>query len=210
VAQQAQVPQEPTQQPPAVGRQSPLFDPADPISIARALKENEAAAIDHVAQTVFALRPEELQALEADVAGTVPKLLAKVMVTTQQQVLSQLGRFVPMMIQRHQEVVQRHTASVGEFYKAWPQIEQAKHDLVVREMGAQYRQMNPNATTAKMIQDLGPFVMMRLGIPLTGQVLAPRQNAPAAAQQPFVPAGPGSVGHQTPIEPGAYDYLGGQ
>lgn len=207
VAQQAQGPQDPAQQ-----SQRPLFDPADPISIARALKENEVAAIDHVASTVFALRPEELQALEQDVAGMVPKLLAKVLVTAQQQTLSQLGRFMPMMIQRHQEVIQRHTASVNEFYKAWPAIDQTKHDLVVREMGARYRQMNPNATTAQMIKDLGPFVMMRVGIPLTGQALAPQRAAPVAAavQTPFVPAGPGSVGLNAPAEAGQYDYLGGQ
>lgn len=207
VAQQAQGPQDPAQQ-----SQRPLFDPADPISIARALKENESAAIDHVASTVFALRPEELTALEQDVAGMVPKLLAKVLVTAQQQTLSQLGRFMPMMIQRHQEVIQRHTASVNEFYKAWPAIDQTKHDLVVREMGARYRQMNPNATTAQMIKDLGPFVMMRVGIPLTGQTLAPAKAAPVAAavQTPFVPAGPGSVGLNAPAEAGQYDYLGGQ
>ena len=59
--------------------QGPQYNPADPLSLARALQENEAEAIEHVAKTMFALSPEDIGALEADVAGTVPKLLAKVM-----------------------------------------------------------------------------------------------------------------------------------
>lgn len=200
--------QAPAQQPAAAS--SPLFDPADPISLARALSENESAAIEHVAQTMFQLSPEDIGALEADVAGTVPKLLAKVVVKTNQQMLAQLGRIVPIMIGRHQEMVQRHTLNEGQFYKAWTQLDPAKHGTLVRELGAQYRRMNPDASLEKMIQDLGPFVLMRAGLPLTGAALTPQAQPAAQPSQPaaFVPAGPGAVGHQTAAEPGTYDFLG--
>ena len=85
---------------PTTAAEPEKFDPADPISLARGLDENREAAIEHLAQTVFKLEPKELEELEVDVAGTVPKLLAKAVVFAQTQFLTQLSRVVPLMIQR--------------------------------------------------------------------------------------------------------------
>src|SRR5678816_1152253 len=161
VPPQPMVQQTPGQQdtPPAPAASGPQYDPADPASLARALRENEAAAIEHVAQTMFTLSPEDIGALEADVAGTVPKLLARVMVRAQQQMFTLLSQFVPPMIQRQQEVQKRQAGHEDAFYKAWPNLDRAKHGDLVKSWGASYRKMHPDKPTSEMIQDLGKMAV---------------------------------------------------
>ena len=192
--------------------QGPQYNPADPLSLARALQENEAEAIEHVARTMFALSPEDIGALEADVAGTVPKLLAKVMVRAQQQSFTLLSRFVPPMIQQHNEVLKRQIGHEDAFYKAWPSLDKTKHGALVQRYGAMYRQTNPDVPTEKMIQELGRMVSALAGVPIgTGAPAAATTNgaSPPIPKTPgFVPAQPGAVGHSPSPEPGAYDFLG--
>lgn len=219
-------PQQPTGQPTAVqpgvptptdtsaAASRPHLDPGDPITLARALVEHEAAAIEHTAQSLFTLSNEEVEALETDVVGTIPKLLAKVAVKVQQQQLAQLSRIVPMMIERHARVTQRHTANEDKFYQAWPGLDRSKHGDVVRKYGAVYRAMNPQATLDKMIADLGPMVMMAAGVQPGQSVQPSRQGNGAVPPRPlhqpsaFVPAAGGTSGMSGSTQQGVFDFLG--
>ena len=76
----------------------PALDRFDPGMLASHLAQNEELALQYVADSVFKLFPAEVEALETNVVDTIPKLLAKVFVKLQQNVLSQLAQMVPVMI----------------------------------------------------------------------------------------------------------------
>lgn len=188
------------------------IDPYDPAVMSQHLAQHEAAAIEFVANSQFKLTPEESEALEQDVIGTVPKLLAKVFVKSQQNVLAQLGRMIPVMIQRQNEAMKRNTANEDKFYSRWPDIKRDKHHENVVRYAAVYRQMHPNATLEQMIEDLGPMIMMANKIvpsmqapgATSGQparqpgALAPG-NGRSPPPSPFVPAGAGPVTQQRAV-----------
>lgn len=214
VAPPTTVPQTPGQQdgatPPSVSPQAPQYNPADPGSLALALRENESAAIEHVAQSMFRLSQEDIGAFEADVAGTVPRLLARVMVKSQQQMFTLLSQFVPQMIQRHNEVTKRQTGNEDKFYSAWPGLDREKHGELVRTYGAAYRKANPNMPLDQMVQDLGRMVSALANVP-AGALKVPPTGTNGVRPPPspsFVPAVAGTVGHSSAAEPGAYDFLG--
>lgn len=196
------------QAPAASASETPHIDPSDPVSVAKALGENEAAAIEHVAKTMFALSPEDVEALESDTVGTIPKLLARSFVRAQRSMLEQLGRMVPQMIQRHQEVVKRNTENEGKFFGRWPDLKPDLHGDLVRKYGATYRAMHPTATLDQMIEDLGPMVMMAAKVVPTMKPAVPSATAPANGARPpqpspFVPAlgGPGAASTEPSMEP---------
>jgi hypothetical protein len=152
---------------------------------------------------MFQLSPEEREALEADVIGTIPKLLGKVFVKSQQNVLNQLGRMIPVMIQRQQAVMQKNAEGEGKFYARWPQIDKATHGALVHRYAVVYRQMHPGATLDQMTEDLGPMIMMAARIaPSTPAATPGPSGRPAPAQgangrppqpSPFTPAQGGPV-----------------
>lgn len=200
--------QSPDQQ--GVAGQPPALDPADPLSLARGLVENRAAAIDHLAQSMFQLSPEDVEALETNTVGTIPKLLARAVVESQIQFMTMMARQMPLMLQRHEKVVQRHEENLGKFFARWPDLKKDVHGKLVLEHGVRYRQMYPQATLEQMIEHLGPIVMAYAGVVPQPRTPAPGQPPVRPTQPPpFVPAQPGAIAAipQTP-EAGVYDYLG--
>lgn len=209
--------QQPAATPPASG-QSPALDLYDPAVLAQGILSNEQATIDHVAATMFALTPEEVQALETDTVGTVQKLCARTFVKTNANMLMQLSKLIPTMIQRGLADTRRATTNEDSFYAAWPQIDRNVHRDLVNRYGVAFRQMNPNTTKEEMINLLGPLIMMAAKIPFTGQPTPQAQPAasvhPVAGnpvangvrpppQSPFVPAvpGPAANGQEPQLEP---------
>lgn len=233
-------PQEPTTtaeaQPPA--QQKPeaaasKFDPGDPMSIASAMQENRDAYIQRLAQTQFALSPEDMAALEADVTTAVPRLLARVYVDAAIGQMSQIARSVPLMVQRHLEVSAARTQSESEFYSKWPQLDRKQHHELVNKYAIDLRRMHPDMSTEEMMNRVGPLVMMQAGIPFatSGSHSAPGTSQPPAGvprpqvtvqgqngravqvpqPAPFVPAPPGVAG-AVPIPDAneGYAWMGGQ
>jgi hypothetical protein len=158
---------------------------------------NEGVAIQHVADTIFKLSNEEIEALENDTVSAIPRLLAKGLVKGQMNMLQQLSRLIPAMISKHGEVTQRHSQNESRFYARWPEIRADTHGPLVLKYGAVYRQMHPDASLETMIEDLGPMVMMAAKIP-PGQPQPPaaavRANGRKAQPSPFMPAGAVAAG----------------
>lgn len=188
---------------------APQLDPFDPTALASALVKDEAAAVQHVADTIFKLSDEEIEALESNTAETVPKLLAKAFIKSQVNMLQQMGRLVPMMVTRHGVVMKRHAENEGKFYSRWPDIkaDNEQHKALVNQYAAVYRQMNPTSTLQEMIERLGPMVMMAANIVPTLPGAQPASTSPLAPAglrppqpSPFQPAGPVGGG-ATPSTP---------
>lgn len=200
-----------TAQPSAAAGESPRFDAGDPLSLARGLAENENAAIEHVAATMFALSPEDVEALETDTIKTIPKLLARAVVKSQQQMFTTLARSVPLMIQRQTELAKRYSENEEKFFGAWPDLNRAAHGPIIKRLGAMYRQYNPDASLDQMVQELGPMVMAAAkvvpGTRPTGSPVAAKQNG-VRPPQPFTPAQAGVVVGSQQAEAAPFDFLG--
>lgn len=195
-------PTEPTQAPAAP--QAPGLDTFDPASLSQHLAANEDAAVQFTAENMFKLTPEEIEALETNMAEAVPRLMAKAFVKSQLNALSQLSRLVPAMIQRQTEMLKRNGENETKFYARWPDIKSEKHGDMVRKYAAVYRQMHPQTTLEQMIEDLGPMVMMAARVvPQVGGVPSAQPanpvSRPALANgrspppPPFAPAGAGAT-----------------
>jgi hypothetical protein len=154
---------------------------------------------------MFKLSPEEIEALETNTVEAVPKLLAKSFVKMQQNMLSQMARMIPGMMQKQTVMMQRHGENEQKFYARWPDLKKDVHGEKVMQYAAVYRQMNPQATLEQMIDAVGPMVMMASGVvPSTApgtaspQSVQPSPMAPALGARPqpspFVPAAPNGGG----------------
>lgn len=192
-------PQEAAQQPP--------LSPGEPGRLAEALQANEAALIESVAQR-YALSNEEREALETDVVGTVPRLLAKLHVRVMTNVLNQMAQNIPHMIERQMRVSKANAENADKFYSRWTDIKKDVHGETVMRLGALYRQMNPNASMEQMIEELGPLVMLQAKITPSQKPIVTTNGsvavagAPRAPQpSPFVPAGGGVASIPQQAEP---------
>lgn len=185
------------------------LDPGDLSGMAAALMRNRDGYIDHLAANQFALSPEDVANLEADVTTSIPRLLARTQVDTMVSLLTHMGRSVPLMVQRYMEVSKARTEAEGAFYSRWPDIDQAKHAQLVQQYAVTLRAMHPQMSTQEMIEKVGPMVMMAAQIvpdPSRGQkrpasgAVAPQAAASNGSHppQPFVPALPGTA-HAAPV-----------
>lgn len=195
----------PTQ--PQTTEAQPNLDPYDPGTLAAHLAQNEEQVIQHVADNVFKLSDKDVEELESNAVGTIPKLLARTLVTAQRNFLMQMANLVPRMIQAHGEVTKRHSEAEGEFYSRWPDLKKDQSITVagkpttvnqlVMQYASVYRQMNPQASRKDAIEYVGPMVMMAAGV--TPSTQPPAQSAPVASPMtngtrppqptPFSPAG---------------------
>lgn len=170
----------------------------DPASLATHLAENETAMVDHLATKMFALSKEDMEELETDVSKAVPKLLARTFVQMQKNMLQQMARLTPAMVQKTTEAVKRNAEAREKFFKRWPALTPDKHGDTVDQYARTYRQMNPTASFEQMVEALGPIIMMAANV-----VPTPGPAAPAAPPkpQPFVPASAGATAVlTTPVE----------
>jgi hypothetical protein len=228
-AQPAPTGQPGPQDPGTAGR--PVLDPGDPSGIARVMHDQREQFVDHVSKNMFQLSNEDMAALEADVAGTVPRLLARTYVDTTIGLLTHMSRSVPLMVQRHLEVTKARDDAESGFYSKWPGLDKSNGKIreLVQQTAIAMRQLNPQMTTQEMYEAVGPIVMQRAGIafappassvsPGAPQPAAARPQVPIAgpngtqmvpAPAPFVPAPPGTVGAALPHDPNTdYSFMAG-
>lgn len=190
---------------PAPGPQEatpPIPSPAEPHKIAEQMQANFDALADHMAANEFKLSEADVEALETDAPAHIPKIMARLYMKTQINMMQQLARIVPEMYQRFTAVTARNEKNEGKFYTRWPSINREQHGDTVKRLANTYRQMNPAATLEQMIEDLGPIVMMTAKIPLNAPPAANGSGIPAVAPptrtppSPFKPAIPGSGASQ--------------
>jgi len=174
----------------------PPLSPAEPAKIAEQMAANEDALVTHLAQTMFALSQEELEALETDAPNLLPKMMAKVYTKVTQNFLKQLETSVPAIVKRVNEVGTRNSANENRFYDAWKDhgIDKAKHGEIVNKVAQVWRQLNPQGSIEDMVKAIGPIVIQQAGIVKPAPSAPAAPNAPGSTKiSPFTPAGPGSA-----------------
>lgn len=190
-------------------------NPAEPQTIADALVTHEAEAVEHVAQHLFALTPEDLGALETDAAGLLSKLMARVYVKANQQMMRHLARSVPLMVTKHTEATRASESNRAGFYSAWPSLDQTKHGAMVNQVAQAYRAANPSVSKDDMIKAVGAIVhhMAGVAMPVAGspptQPKSPMAANGARAPQPspFQPAASVAPAAMTTAEGDPWGFL---
>lgn len=186
--------------------ESPPPSPADPASMARLLVTNEQAAIDYMAANEFALSAAEIEALETDAVGMIPKLLARAVVRSQAMTLQHLARSVPAMFQQFLTTMKATSEGEGAFYARWPSLKSPTHGELIKRVAQTYRIANPTVPREQMIEEVGAMVMQLAKLPQP-QVAATSNGSRPPQPSPFVPAGAGSVTAPQPVEEGSWSIL---
>jgi len=184
--------------------------PSEPQALAEQLTEHRAALIDAIASERFKLSPEEMNALEIDAAGAIPKLLSRVYYEAVTASLNHIQNFVPQMQANFRKAEQANAEAEKVFYGAFPTLDKAKHHADVMQFAQLFRTVNPNLSRNDFVAMVGAAVMAKHGIapgaPLNGK--GPSVIPQPAATPPFVPAQAGATVKMTPEEPSPWAGLG--
>lgn len=194
----AQVPP-PTQPAPTAQPVAAPLSPSDPVGIANAMEANRNDVIAHLAQSKFALSPEDITELETDVVAAVPKIMSRVFFETQVAMQRFLAQSVPGMMKQFNTVTSANNDAEKQFFETHKEldIKNAQHRQTAIRIATVYRQSNPNIPLAQLISEVGPMVKAALQINGT---LAPAPAAPPTPQgqprggTPFRPAVNGGGG----------------
>lgn len=191
--QQAAVPQAataPTGETPQVSP-SPQAVPQAPdgfTALDQAIESGRSQLIDVVAQQVYQLQAEELEAINTEPEKAIPKMLARVHVNAVQGVLRHVAQQMPAMVSGLIQAQSEYRKREDEFFTAWPQLDRTKHRDQIMKVGQVFRQLNPNATMEDFVKQVGAQVVLMNGLHVQQQNSPPPPTPQAAA---FVPAGAG-------------------
>jgi hypothetical protein len=185
--------------------------------MASAMEQNAPALIEHLAQTRFALTPEEVQGLESDVITAVPKLLARVHLESHIAMQKFLAQAVPGMIQKHTQVSSANNEAENKFFethKATLGLDKnnVQHRQAAVRLAKMYRGMYPQAPLDQLIQDIGPMVAKAVGA-VPGAPQPQASNVPPGTVMvggtPFRPAVNGGGGPVPQSAPATDNQWGG-
>lgn len=204
----------PTAQPQAPGPQEAATatpTPAEPTSFPDLLDQHRGAMIEEISKKLFPLSKELADSLELDVVGTMPKLGAQVYYESVKATLNHIARFeerLPQLIQRHLDAVKESDETTKAFYGQFKALDKGKHDADVRQFALAFRAANPRITKNDLWAMTASAVMSKYGLAAPPVAANGRAPARSSAQQPFVPATPGTTVRTTPDKPEPWAGLG--
>ena len=172
------------------------ISPSDPVSIANAIEQNRSEVMAHLAQTKFALSPEDITELETDVVAAVPKIMSRVFIEAQMSMQRFLAQALPGMINQHSTVTKANNDAESKFFDTHKEldIKNPQHRQTAVRIASIYRKANPTIPLDQLIQEVGPMVKAALRI---------NGVAPAAAAPPQIPGQPrGGVGFRPAVNGG--------
>lgn len=188
----AQTPVAPAEAPPAA---APL-SPSDPVSIANALEQNRNEVMAHLAQTKFALSPEDITELETDVVAAVPKIMSRVFLEAQMSMQKFLAQALPGMMKQYSTVTQANNDAETKFFDTHKEldIKNPQHRSTAIRIASIYRKANPTIPLEQLIREVGPMVKMALGV---------NAQTPVAATPAQIPGQPrGGTGFRPAVNGG--------
>ena len=206
--------------PPAPEQAAPEPSPAEPVTPPTPTEEPPAIPMDEVranyaqartemegivASQHYALDEAAMEAFDTNPAEEIPKIMARVYMDAVTGAVAHMMTHMPALVDSVVQGRATYDQAEEEFFAAWPQIDRSAHAASIAQMGQVYRQVNPNATKADFIRDVGAQVVVAFGL---GQLAAvaptPEENAtPPAA--PFKPAGQGGLGGAAPNKTNPFD-----
>lgn len=179
--------------PPAEPAQAPAGEAQDGFTaLDNAIQASRDKVIQTVAEQTYKLSQDELNAIQEEPERVIPQLLARVHVNAVQGVIRHVAQQMPAVVGAIMQAREQTSKLESDFFKAWPQLDKAKHGADIMKVGQVFRQLNPNATFNEFVRHVGAQVVLTHGLHL--QQATQQQQAPAArpqAQPAFQPAGIG-------------------
>lgn len=155
------------------------------------LAAKRAAFIEEIAST-YSLSPDEEVAYIEDPVKTLPKLAAKITVRVFEDTYRTIAAQLPQLLEYHlaaRDTAQKTYAQAEEkFWQRWPALK--GQEETVRQIGAQFRKMNPDASPEDAIEFVGMYASTKLGL----QPQAPTAPAPAPVARKSAPPPPAAAG----------------
>ncbi len=143
----------------------------------------------------YALDNDTAQALLTEPETVLPRLAAQVHFAVTENVLKAVQDMIPGMMRQVTQAAETESKAETAFYEANPDLKGVDKAKIL-QIGAMFRQVNPQADVDTTIRTIGSMVRTALGLPAGGtptQGAAP--NAPAQpVVQPFAPARGGGGG----------------
>lgn len=207
VAPVAQTPVAPEASPAAA-----TLSPSDPVSIANALEQNRNEVMAHLAQTKFALSPEDITELETDVVAAVPKIMSRVFLEAQMSMQKFLAQALPGMMKQYSTVTQANNDAETKFFDTHKEldIKNPQHRQTAIRIASIYRKANPTIPLDQLIREVGPMVKMALNVnaapPAATPLQIPGQPRGGTGFRPAVNGGGGSS--PAPAEANPWSGLG--
>ena len=179
----------------------------DPFQIqSELLEQNQEQYIQALAQHVYPISQEDMDAFLSGDSTKVSQALAKVHMNSVGSVMKVVSQYMPIwvgnMLKTHQVAQEKENS----FWTANPGLNREQHRQMAWTAARTYRQMNPNATSEEMNRVVGAMVAAATGIG-TGALPLSKPAVP----RPAVPQNglrtPGPVVRRTP---GAFQPAGTQ
>jgi hypothetical protein len=145
-------------------------------------------------EELYKLTDEEVEEARLEPDKALPKLAARLHYEVTTAVFNSVLGSLPQFVHQTLEVRKAETAAEDSFFSRWPDLKDEKHKPVVVNSIKAYRQANPRATMAEVIDRAGLMAMLSLGI--NPQPQQPQQQQPQAVPQPMPvpPLGAGAGG----------------
>lgn len=121
--------------------------------------------------------PAELAAqLDTEPEVVLPKLAAKVHMAVVNEVLARVNQHLPAALNSYNTMQATEAKAKSDFYSRWPGL--AQYESQVLQIGAMFRQANPNASQEEALDRVGRMTYLALGLEVPGG--APIQTPPAS------------------------------
>jgi len=143
----------------------------------------------------YALDEDTARALLSEPETVLPRLAAQVHFEVTENVLKAVHEMVPGLIRSVTQSAEVETKAQNAFYEMNPDLKNVDQAKIL-QIGAMFRQVNPNADADTTIVTIGNMVRTALGLPaagIPGQGAAPPAS-PQPVVQPFAPARGGGGG----------------
>lgn len=190
---------QPVQEPSAPAEPAPATSvPQQPVGLVEQLTQNRDAIVEALATQRFALSKEEEDALELDVLGTVPKLLAKTYYEATMSSLKHLQTHVPQIVQNMLAVSNVAKTVEDQFFGQFSHLDRATHGADIVSFANAFRAANPQISQENLFAMVNASVMAKHGVVPSAPV-APVSASPPPKPTPYVPASPGAPVRLEPI-----------
>jgi hypothetical protein len=186
---------EPAAQPSPPAAEVPLPPPA-PVDPAAELarQQQHRQEFESKLTSLYSMDETTAQEFDTNPAAVLPKIAAKLHIEVLQATVQGVMQALPQVLEQYNGQQAAVKQAEDEFYGAWPELNKPELRQSVREMSRQWRALNPGASKADAIANVGALVMVRHQL---------SRSAPQQPQQPVTPQPPAMVPSYRPAAPGS-------
>ena len=157
-------------------------------------------------EDLYKLSEEESAAMFTEPEKVLPKLLAKMHQQATQSVLDSMQTAVPQIVQRTESATRVETEARQAFFSVNSDLAKPEYEAAVLQVGAMFRQVNPNAPREVAVQKIGELARVALNLPPKAAV-AVAEPAAAQTSKPFTPSRGGTGGRGAAGPKGTWEQL---